>query len=396
MDARVVVAARVAVALVTGCAHQGGTVPAWRERPGSVEGRGFYYADDRGLRVVTAGVVAEKPVARDVAVVVQALLDHVVVERAIEVHEDTGGQPTGHVHDVDAVTSASVTVLGGDRLEKARFEGTVGADVAREIGGFPARLQPSVRVSVERDYQSYSGRLGATTELFERHATVSAFVGFGHDRIVPDEVPPGESDLWPASHGRFNGGLSWSQVLSARLVLSGGVAANHQFGALSNPYRRALIRTSLFPERLPTSRTRVTLFTGLAWYLGRDTALHARAGGYADTWGVLAFVPEAAVVKQFGASVLATVQYRHYRQTAASFYRLRYEEIEEIRTGDARLGRIAEHQPGLEVSWHFVGDPGASGSMFVLTGYRLSLLHYRDLDRRVVAHIGSIAVGGAY
>jgi hypothetical protein len=297
---------------------------------------------------------------------------------------------------VDAVTSASVTVLGGDRLEKDRFEGTLGANVDREIAGAPTRFQPSARVSIERDYQSYSGRLRATTELFERNTTLSLFVGFGHDRIDPTADPPGESDLWPASHDRFNGGVSLSQILSPRLVLSGGLAANHQFGALSNPYRRALIRTSLFPERLPESRTRVTGFAGLAWYLGWDTALHLRVGAYADSWEVLAFIPQAAVVKEFGDDVLATLQHRYYRQTAAAFYELRYDDLEEIRTGDARLGRIEEHQPGLEISWNFLGDRGAFGSMFVSAGHRLSLLRYFDLDRRVIAHIGSVVLGGAY
>ena len=396
MKAAPIAAAIAAVGSLIGCAHQTGTVPGWRERPGSAEGRGYYYADDQGLSVVTTGVVAEQPVTRDVAITAQALLDHIVVERAVEVHQDTGGQPTGHVHDVDAVTSASVTVLGGDRLEKDRFEGVVGANIDHEIAGAPTRFQPSARVSLERDYQSYSARLRTTTELFERNTTLSLFVGFGHDRIDPTADPPGEADLWPATHNRVNGGVSLSQVLSPRLVMTGGLAVNHQFGTLSNPYRRALIRTSLFPERLPESRTRVTGFTGLAWYLGWDAALHLRLGGYADTWDLLAVIPQAAVAKELGAGVLATIQYRYYRQTAASFYELRYDNVEEFITGDARLGRIEEHQPGLEISWTFLGGPGAFVSMFIAAGYRLSLLHYLDLDRHATAHIGSLAFGGAY
>lgn len=388
------------VLFAAGCAHRVGStasVPAWRERPGAAESRFYYYGNDRGLTVLTAGAIAEQPVSRNVALTGQLLVDHIVVETPGSVHEDTGNQPTGHMHtDVDIVTSASVTVLGGDRLEKTRYEGTLGTNIDTSIRGAPTRFQPSARVSIEPDYQSYSGRLRMTTELFERNTTLSGFVGFGHDRIDPLEAPMGDADRWPATHDRINGGVSVSQILSPRLVLAGGFGLNYMFGNLSSPYRRALVRTTLFPEILPTTRARGTLYTTLAWYLGWDTALHLRFGTYLDSWGVKAVIPQAAVTKDFSETVLVTLQYRFYWQTAAAFYAFRYDDLEPERTGDQRLGGIHEHQPGLEVAWTFLGQQGDFGSLTARAGYRLSLIEYRDLERFTIGHIALVGFGGSY
>jgi hypothetical protein len=385
-----------AFVVVIACANHAIPAAPQRKPQGSAEARTYYYADDQGLTVITAAARAEQEVTPNLAISAQAVLDHINIERGIDVHADTGGQPTGHVHDVDAVTSASVTVLGGDSLVKNRVEGSAAAALTGEVWDVPMRLEPSARVSIESDYHSYSGRLQATAELFERNTTLSGFVGYGHDQLDPTEDPPGESKLWPASHDRVSAGALLSQLLSRRILVSGGFAVNQQFGRLSNPYRRALIRTSLFPERLPDSRTRVTAFASVACYLGFGTALHLRSGAYADSWDVLAFMPQAALAVELSDSLLATLQYRYYRQTAASFYELRYETLQSTRTGDARLGRIEEHQAGAEVSWNFLGRPGSAGSLLATGGYRLSLPTYLELDRGVIAHIGLLALGAAY
>jgi hypothetical protein len=394
MRARTALLRCAALIVVAACVNH--PTPAAAQRKGSAEARTYYYADDQGLTVITAAARAEHEVAPNLAVSAQAVLDHINIERGVDVHADTGGQPTGHVHDVDAVTSASVTVLGGDSLVKNRVEGSAAAALTGKVWEVPMRLEPSARVSIESDYHSYSGRLQATAELFERNTTLSAFVGYGHDRLDPTADPPGESKLWPASHDRVSAGALLSQLLSRRIVVSGGFAVNQQFGRLSNPYRRALVRTSLFPEHLPDSRTRVTAFASAACYLGWGTALHLRSGAYADSWDVLAFMPQAALVMELSDNLLATLQYRYYRQTAASFYELRYETLQSTRTGDARLGRIEEHQAGAEVSWNFLGQTGSSGSVFATGGYRLVLPTYLELDRGVVAHIGLLALGAEY
>jgi Protein of unknown function (DUF3570) len=389
------VAAQLACSLA-GCAHQGAT-PEWRERPGTSEARLYYYRDDQGLSVVTAGASVEQAVSRRVAVSAQGLVDRIVVEHPEQVHQDSGGQPTGHGHDdVDVITSASVTVTGGDRLVKTRYQGIAGVSVDTGLTAGPTRVQASSRVSTEPDYKSYSGRLGVTAEFFERNTTLSLFIGYGYDTVDPIEVPPGEVALWPAAHDRWNAGVMVSQILTPRVVLYGGAAGNHQAGTLSNPYRRALIRTSLFPERLPSKRDRFTGFISLAWYLGWDTALHVRQGAYVDSWDLKALIPELKVVKELGDRGLLALKYRFYWQTAASFYAPSYDDLELLRTGDVRLGRLINHVPGADFSWTVLGRRGGFGALTLGAGYTLSLLDYREISRFVVGHIGTVVVSASY
>lgn len=381
-----------------GCAHGAADTPAWRARPAQAQAHLYYYGDDRGLSVITTGLEAEQPISAQTSVMARGLVDRIVVEHERAFVEDVGAGPTGHTHDdVDVVTSASVSVAGGDRLEKYRFEGTAGVLHALDNPETPTRLQGYVRASTEPDYRSYSGRLGVETELLQRNLSLSAFAGYGHDTVDPLEAPPGEARDWPATHQRWNLGGSASQILSRRLILYGGLAISHQFGTLSNPYRRAVVRTTLFPERLPEARVRGTAFARLSWYLGWTTALHLRQGVYADDWGVKSVIPETAVVKELGEDGLISLRYRFYWQTAASFYQRRYQELEPLRTGDARLGAVHSHQPGVELSWTVLGRQGDFGSMTLLGEYKLVLLEYEALvDGAVTAHIGHFALSGSF
>jgi hypothetical protein len=386
----------VAACFVSACAHGEGA-PGFRERPGRADARGYYYVDDQGLSVVTAGAAVEQPVARHVAVHAHALVDRISVEQPENVFADTGNQLTGHAHDgVDAVTSASVTMTGGGALEKTRVEGSAGVTVDATIDDVPATVRGTARLSGEPDYASYSGRLRFTLAPFARNTLIAASFGYGRDRVDPIEPPPGERDRWPATHERVQAGLSVAQTLAPRLTGSVGVDVSHQYGVLDNPYRRSLVRTSLFPEALPDTRTRVVAFVGAAWYLGTGFALHPTLGGYADSWDVLALIPEVALAKELGARWLLILRYRAYVQKRASFYTPRYAALDPVRTGDGRLGQIVNHQPGAEISWTAIGERGGFGALTLGAEYTLSLLDYPQVERSVVAHIAGVHVGGSY
>lgn len=385
-----------AVYFAAACAHADG-VPNAGSRPGVADARVAYFADDQGLTVVSIATAIEQPVSRPISVIAKALVDHIEVHRDIEITRDTGNQPTGHMHDdADAVTSASVSSTGGNSLAKTRYEGTLGAAVEFEVSDVPTRVQPTVRVSSESDYTSYSGRLGVSSEFAERNTTLSLFVGYGHDDTDPIKPPPGETDRWPASHSRVNAGVTLSQVLAPTLLASVGAAGSRQAGTLESPYRRALIRTSLFPEKLPSTRARMTAFVGLAWYVGWETALHLRQGVYLDSWGVAAVIPQLSVVREFGQRGLFSLYYRYYGQSASSFYAPRYETLEALRTSDARLGRLRQHAPGVELRWDVMGRTEDSGALSVTANYELSLLEQLQLDHSITAHILAAGLTGSY
>lgn len=393
-------AAALAAAVWAGCAHDKAPpskTPGWRERPGRVDARSYYYTDNSGLTVSTTGVGVEQPVSRHVTANLRGIADYIKVEREpLDVEHQAANQSTGH-HHADMVTSASATAAGGEVAEKWRIEGVAGAAVRGEVLEAPAEARAAVRVGTEPDYDSVSGTIGARTELFQRNTTISAFIGYGRDTVSPVEAPPGESSRWPATHDRFQGGLTVSQLLSPAWVASAGGGITIQRGTLENPYRRAIVRTSLFPESVPDERDRVTAFVGVSWYAGEGFAVHLRNGFYADSWGVLAYLPEIGLAEAVSDRLLVTAHYRLYTQTEADFYESKYLELEPILTGDARLGPIHDHLIGFEVRWTFLGERGGFGALTAVGGYEISYLTYERLTtEEIVAHVPNLGLSLSY
>lgn len=388
--------AAAGLALATSGAGCGG---AAMRQPGELEARSAYYADNSGLDVVTVAAAAEHPVSDRVAASARALVNYVSVSREPLDPGDPGAghDPGGHPpHAPDAVTSASSLAKGGAVAEKFRFEGMAGASVqlGRDV---PWTVGGSLRASHEPDYAAVSGVVGGNVELFDRNLTAGGFVGYGRDRVSPVEAPPGEEEAWPASHQRWQVGASLSQVVTPRIVVSAAAALSRQSGQLASPYRRALVRTTLFPEVVPDARRRETGFVAASIYVGRGAALHLRQGAYHDDWGVRALVPEAAVAASLGGRGLAWLRYQFYEQWAADFYEARYMDLEPLMTGDARLGPIRAHAAALGARMRVAGREGEPGELTGEISYELSLTDYRLYSTAlIVAHVPVVGLTWSY
>ena len=234
-------------------------------------------------------------------------------------------------------------------------------------------------MSSEPDYGSALGLLQGSTSLFEENSTLSAFAGYGADEVKPSRAPPGQAGLYPATHWRLLAGISLSQLLSPSWIASLGASLTRQEGTLSNPYRRATVRTSLFPELLPDSRTRTTAFLASSWHLGWSSAVHARLGGYLDSWGVRSLIPQLALSKVWAQRLLLELEYRHYRRSKAEFYQPVYAGLEPLLAGDMRLGRISEHAGAVELEWQLLGRRAGFGSLRAVARVELSRLRYEQL-----------------
>jgi hypothetical protein len=370
-----------------------GACAGFRDRPTVLDARSYYYADNRGLSVSTTGAYLEQPMSARTALQAQFLVDHIKLEQSGHSHVDDAGQLTGHKHDgVDATTSASVSTTRGLLERETRYEPTLGIIGYTDTARGRLETQAAARVSIEPDYRSYAARLRASWEIADRGLTITTLAGAGHDESLPRVAPPGEASEWPASNERVNGGLVVSRVLTSRIVVGAGAVLNAQFGRLESPYRRAQVQTSLFPERLPSLRLRSTSFAMGSLYLGFDTALHVRTGLYADDWGVLGVSPEVALSKQLGDRGMLTARYRFYRQSSARFYALSYDDLDGYHTGDARLGRIREHEGAADTSVVVIGERGSRGAWLFVGGYGLLSLDYLDREQTTWAHVASLGV----
>ncbi|HKE15567.1 MAG TPA: DUF3570 domain-containing protein [Kofleriaceae bacterium] len=395
---RVALAASLAAALGVAAACGG----ASRQRePGQVDARAVYYTDNSGLDVVTTAASADQPIGERLTGRARILVDRVSVSREPLDPSDPGAgrDPGGHPpHEPDAVTSASALAKGGEVAQKFRIEGLAGIEArARPGSDRPWIAGASLRASHEPDYAAASAVVGGNVELYDRNLTIGGFAGYGRDQVSPVEAPPGQKDAWPAGHHRWQAGLSASQILSPRIVVSGAAALTRQSGRLAGPYRRALVRTSLFPESVPDVRLRATGYVEASFDLGAGTALHLRQGGYRDDWGVRALVPEAAFAFEIGERGVGWVRYQYYEQWAADFYEARYPDIAPLMTGDVRLGPIRAHAAAAGARVRLAGEAGQPGALVGELSYELSSTDYLLYGTEpIIAHAPAVGLTWSY
>jgi hypothetical protein len=116
--------------------------------------------------------------------------------------------------------------------------------------------------------------------------------------------------------------------------------------------------------------------------------VHIGLSGYADSWSILALAPEARVARDVGDDVSLALAYRFYWQTRASFYEVVYLEKTALRTGDVRLGEIAEHRPSAAFEWRLGGSLDASPR----AGYALSIFEHRSMRHEMVGHLATLGM----
>ena len=368
--------------------------PAAEQRT-AAHARGYYYSDDAGLSVTTGAAAVESPVGSSTQLGVVGIVEniHIAQPEATELpgaafgHPHHGAEPAAPGQEPDIVSSASTIARVKSDSTLWRYEGQL--HLRRGVGSSenPADIGVEARYSSEPDYRSLGVTLIGAIDLFERNLTLGGFLNAGRDTVDPEPPPPGEADEWPATHDRVYLGASFLQLLGPDTILLGTLTMGRQAGALENPYRRVLVRTSLFPERVPDARWRFSGSLGLARYLGSGFAVHLRNGMYGDSWGVRAWIPEAALVKELGPRFVADVQGRWYSQTAATFYRHHYDDLEENLTADVRLSSLSERALGGYLRFTVFPMSSPLGELTLDVGYERSWLDYRELDREVTGDL---------
>ena len=305
-------------------------------------------------------------------------------------HGDHGvDDPGGASADVDAVSGASIRAHGHHGSGEGRVDAAL--SLSRVMGGggdIPASMGGSIRYSGESDFHSFMASLNGGVELFQRNTALSGYVGAGTDISDPDEAPPGQAALWPASSSRVAAGVQLGQLLFPRVQMGLSYAVSILSGTLENPYRRARVITTLFPEKLPDTRYRHVAGAELGAYLGLGVALFHRQGGYADSWGVRAWIPETALPIEIGERWMVVPRHKYYYQLPADFHRTSYASLMESYTGDVRLGHLEGHEFGMEVEYSL--GRGSRTSALTLSGTlnRQTNLSGNRQDRSYVMALG--------
>ena len=263
------------------------------------------------------------------------------------------GLVTGHLL-VDAITSASASSGAADAQAFTENRYEAGGGYTHQLDDL--KLGGEAKLSTESDYRSIYLGVRAELELAQKNTVVGVGGGVSLDEIsaagaqglsVPTlACEPGEAKAsCPLdTYALF---LSASQILSRNALIGLSYDISALRGYTSNPYRLAIAANEFVPEAHPTKRLRQAIGASARYYVSRtDTTLVGGYRYYTDDWDVRAHTPELRVIQQIGDSVDAGVRYRYHTQTAAFFFRDRYDDIMGVDgfvSDDVKLSAFTSH-----------------------------------------------------
>ncbi len=228
---------------------------------------------------------------------------------------------------VDRVSGASIDMimLGASPLREVRKQKNLGVDYLYGKTTYSVGASNSV----ENDYDSSTINAGISQDMFGDLTTISVSASRGWDIVYRVINAALERDPnFRKRADRTTWGLGISQILTRNLIAGFNYDAITEQGYLQNPYRAirylAAPGSPIYltaPEVYPGTRTSNAAALRLKYFLPWDAALTGKYRYFFDTWAIHASTAEVDYTQPFMKNALiADLNYRHYKQTAASFY----------------------------------------------------------------------------
>ena len=257
---------------------------------------------------------------------------------------------------VDVVSSASVDVLTtASPFKETRKEIRGGLDYldGNSIVGF------SVVRSDEPDYKADNVSLGVSHELFGAMTTVSLGYAQGKDEVL--KTDSGFKDEIERQQYR----VGVSQVMTKRLVASLNYEAITEEGFLNSPYRSARLLGAYVPERYPRTRNSHAValrgVVALGEAGGRPTSsLGVGTRFFDDSWNISAREYEVNYQRYLPRDWIGEIYFRHYAQTAASFYSDNFYAEFAFMARDKELSTFDSNALGVKGTWRFCGGSAST------------------------------------
>lgn len=260
---------------------------------------------------------------------------------------------------VDSISGASPSyhnaAASAVRFSDRRKAGDVRATWAGVIGGTGQRWALGAAQSIESDYRSDTVSLTAQFDSANRNTTLSLGAAHADDTISPVNRPGLQRrkrvDEWLVG---VTHAFTPTDLVQLNLTRFSGR------GYFSDPYK--------FLDLRPEERRQTTLL--LRWNHHRpalDATLRLQARANRDSFGPRATVLGAEWAQTLPHGISVTPSLRHYRQTAARFYRPPDPALPEgalpippgfvpgqtLNSFDPRLGAFTAWTVGLKVAWTF-------------------------------------------
>lgn len=279
---------------------------------------------------------------------------------------------------IDIVTQASPTTIHDTRHQ-------VSAGASHVFGSLTARGGYSF--SQENDYQSNTMSVSLEKELNDKDTTLALGygvslnqVGRAHDRNFSRDL-----DVHSAS-------LSWTQIVSPKLVTQVSYELGGAFGYQASPYRFVPVRANLdamplesVPETDPDTRYRHAFVIGANRAVFDDSSIQGDYRIYHDTWGITSHTLGLRYFVNFGKKVELRLRNRFYTQGAASFYQAVYTTPQQYMVYDRELSPLWSETIGGKLMYQMTERLEAEAKLDI---FYYSYADFPPLSSRTGANVG--------
>jgi hypothetical protein len=270
---------------------------------------------------------------------------------------------------VDSISSASIDVVtSASPYSETRNELGLGLDWLK---GNTLMSVGYIR-SDEDDYEANTYTINVAQDFFGGMSTVTLGYLRGDDVVMRVDTD------FEDTVDRNSYQLSWSQVLTPKIVASLNYEAVLETGFLANPYRSARILGAMIPEIYPRARNSHAVALRGIGMVADETSLELGYRWYRDNWQVTAHTVEAALAQRVKPQLTAELTYRYYTQDAASFYADDFDQVYEFMARDKELSTFDNHAIGGRLSWDFGDKLGPLSRSSVSVGYEYIRFSFDD------------------
>ena len=254
----------------------------------------------------------------------------------------------------DIWTSASIDVRTAATRAVTEQRDELDVSIARELED--TTIRASYRLSVESDYTSHGGSVGATRGFADNSATVAATLSAAYDSVERS------GDLtFSRPLSTVGGRVAYTQILDPDTLLQGAYEIERREGYQASPYRFVGVGGDgdcagtaqlCVPEAHPSLRVRHAFVLRGRRAFGEALSAGASYRLYVDDWGLLSHTLSADAAYIAAERTTLRAGYRFYTQSRASFYLPRYPmPAGEIRliSRDRELSAMSDHRLSIAV-----------------------------------------------
>jgi hypothetical protein len=236
---------------------------------------------------------------------------------------------------VDAISAASDSCVRCHSQGVSSQRVALGASLVRSLTN--GKLSLGAEYGRENFYRATTILTSGSRTFNKANTTVAG--GFSFSLNQPTLHPRRVSQNQRAE----NAFVSVTQTLTKTTVAQVGYEFAHIGGYQNDPFLRALVNGELLLGNSPDRRTRHTFTVRLRQALPAQTYLQADYRHYFDDWAIHSSSVSAGLSRQLTAQWLASLSYRRYEQTGASFFAPEYFGSPEFFTADFRLEPFASN-----------------------------------------------------